>query len=331
MARSEARILVEIWDDPDFLALSVEDQRNYMFLFSQRDTAHTGVLPLRERRWSNAAADSTPTSICESLQRLADASFIVVDESTEEVLVRSLIRRDKIFRQPNVLRAAKDQLSQISSRRIRAALLVELDRIAEEEQVSGVAATVLDGMREDLRKGIGNPSGNPPDMPTPDPSGESSDMPTRGTPGVRGVVTRVSSDSPNPNPLTPESPESAPPTPPRPPNGGRHLQAVAATPSTEPRRKWPDPAIDADPLFAAFWEAYPYKVSKGHARKSWLGALRKGADPLRIAQAARAFRDDRRRDPKFTPHPATWLNGERWNDVPAEPAAAGSARPFWEN
>ena len=51
MARSEARLSVEIWNDPDFLALSADAQRMYMFLISQSDLAHDGVLALRERRW----------------------------------------------------------------------------------------------------------------------------------------------------------------------------------------------------------------------------------------------------------------------------------------
>ncbi len=331
MARSEGRILVEIWDDPDFIALLIEDQRNYLFLFSQRDTAHTGVLPLRERRWSNTAMDATPSGISASLRRLEAAGFVVVDESTEEVLVRSLIRRDKIFRQPNVLRAAQDQMAQIASRKIRSALLTELDRIAAEQQVTGLSATVLSAMREALAKGIGNPS----DMPTPDPSDDPTGIPTSDGPGERGVVTAVSSDSPYPDPLSPEPPEPASPTPPSPPDGVRHLQAVGgasdALPSTAPRRRWSDPAIDADPHFAAFWDAYPNKVGKGNARQAWLKALRKGADPDELTRAATSFRDDPRRDPGYTAHPTTWLNGERWTDQPAEAPPSANQRPFWEN
>lgn len=117
---------------------------------------------------------------------------------------------------------------------------------------------------------------------------------------------------------------------------GRHLSAVPAnerpTPATAPRRNWSNAQIDADPHFAAFWAAYPNKVSKGHARKAWLKAVRDGADPAQITVAAEKFRDKPGRDPRFTAHPATWLNGERWGDQPAEPAPAiYSPRPFWEN
>lgn len=63
--------------------------------------------------------------------------------------------------------------------------------------------------------------------------------------------------------------------------------------------------------FDAFWAAYPRKVSKGHARKAWAAAIRK-TSAVEIIRAVAEARWPR--EPKFIPHPATWLNGERWND-----------------
>jgi hypothetical protein len=106
-------------------------------------------------------------------------------------------------------------------------------------------------------------------------------------------------------------------TPPTPPAGG-----------SGSRRKTETPA----PGFDAFWQAYPAKVDKGHAVLAWNKALKAGADPATITTAAQRFRDSPSRKVDFTPHPATWLNGERWLDQPTEPARAGNARtPFWEN
>jgi len=77
----------------------------------------------------------------------------------------------------------------------------------------------------------------------------------------------------------------------------------------------PQPAAE-DPLFDEFWTAYPRRVDKGHARKAWAAKVKSGADPNAIIKGAIAYRDNpgRPRDPKFVPHPATWLNGERWTD-----------------
>jgi hypothetical protein len=68
-------------------------------------------------------------------------------------------------------------------------------------------------------------------------------------------------------------------------------------------------------FFDSFWDAYPRKAAKGAARKAWEAAIKK-ADPQSILLAASKFAHDPNRDPQFTPHPATWLNQERWNDEP---------------
>lgn len=189
MARSEARLVVSIWEDPDFLALSPTAQRMFMFLISQPDLAHDGVIPLRERRWSKKAAGLSVGQIQDDLLDLAAAHFIIVDEDTEELLIRSFIRRDKVYRQPNVLRAAGDHLATVSSPIIRSAVATELRRIqADAEDIPEGSKGVIDGMLA----AVGNPSPNPSGNPSPKGSGL--------RPGERGVVTAVGSASPIPVP-----------------------------------------------------------------------------------------------------------------------------------
>lgn len=69
-----------------------------------------------------------------------------------------------------------------------------------------------------------------------------------------------------------------------------------------------------DESFLAFWAAYPRRIGKGAARAAWAKALRlAGADAilgaLRAQVGAGLFRDA-----TYTPHPATWLHQERWDD-----------------
>ncbi len=68
-------------------------------------------------------------------------------------------------------------------------------------------------------------------------------------------------------------------------------------------------ACDADPDFEAFWQRYPRRDSKGHARKAWATAVRK-APPDDILAGLDRYRFSE--TPRFQPLPATWLNGERW-------------------
>jgi len=69
-----------------------------------------------------------------------------------------------------------------------------------------------------------------------------------------------------------------------------------------------------DSRFDEFWDAYPRRISKGSAKKAWQKAIQK-TEPDEIIRAAKRFAELREgEDPRYTPHPATWLNGERWSD-----------------
>lgn len=74
-------------------------------------------------------------------------------------------------------------------------------------------------------------------------------------------------------------------------------------------------SVDDDPGFQAFWLAFPRKEGKGHAKRAWIRALRK-ADAQQIVSGAEKYRDDPNRDKQYTRLPATWLNGECWDDDP---------------
>jgi len=67
--------------------------------------------------------------------------------------------------------------------------------------------------------------------------------------------------------------------------------------------------------FDEFWEAYPRKVEKRKAQKAYQQALQ-SASHQEIVAGALQYRNDPQRDPAFTKHPSTWLNGGCWEDEP---------------
>jgi hypothetical protein len=90
----------------------------------------------------------------------------------------------------------------------------------------------------------------------------------------------------------------------------------------------PAPPKTDHPQFVAFWDAYPRKIGKGHARKAWTKAIDNGADATTIIAAAEAYAGQctrNRTEPRFIPHPTTWLNGERWADQPETTAPTNGA------
>jgi hypothetical protein len=132
MARKEARIQSGIWAEPEWRALSAGAQWLYLFLISQPDIAHDGVISLRERRWAQNATEVTPGEITRWLKELGGAGYVVVDETTEEVMVRSFMRHDQVYLQPNLMASAVAHLPGVESRRIRRAIYSECSRIIRE-------------------------------------------------------------------------------------------------------------------------------------------------------------------------------------------------------
>lgn len=79
------------------------------------------------------------------------------------------------------------------------------------------------------------------------------------------------------------------------------------------------------PDFAEWYAAYPRHAGRGQAVKAYRSALKKTTNVVLLAGARAAAKHYAGSDPKFIPHPATWLNGERWADaekLPSEPASA---------
>ena len=70
--------------------------------------------------------------------------------------------------------------------------------------------------------------------------------------------------------------------------------------------------------FLEFWNLYPKKKKKKEALSAWL----KASPPIQLVLNAIAWqkkqRDWIKEDGKFIPHPATYINGNRWEDEPDE-------------
>jgi hypothetical protein len=105
-----------------------------------------------------------------------------------------------------------------------------------------------------------------------------------------------------PSSLSPTTPISSPPYNP---------------PSTSPS---PDTPLYPPPRktgFDRFWAAYPRKVGKQAARKSW-SRLKPSAELtqriLDAVECQKGSRQWRENNGQFIPNPATWLNQGRWED-----------------
>src|ERR1044072_5086095 len=158
MARAHGRVLSSILEDEDFIQLTQQQQRLYLFLLHQPNLNPPGLLappprsprlppppppppptpppalpPLTLRRWARKAMGLTATELDEHLDALAKAHFIVLDDDTEELLIRSFVRNDGVWRMPKVMGAMVSGALEIESKVLRRALLAEMDRVPLDE------------------------------------------------------------------------------------------------------------------------------------------------------------------------------------------------------
>lgn len=72
----------------------------------------------------------------------------------------------------------------------------------------------------------------------------------------------------------------------------------------------------ANDAFDKFWEQYPRKVNKKKAKEKFLKLCKDEQTFKKIIDALNKQKTTKQwEDINYVPHPSTWLNGERWNDV----------------
>lgn len=201
MSRNYAQIFTAIWRDPDFIALRESTQRAYLMLVTQPGISAAGVLPLTLRRWAKLAEDSTIASLRADLVLLHRAGMIVVDEDTEELLVRSFVRHDNGYRNPRRQPSIRDAANEVESARLRRVLADELTRL-------GCPRWMVE-MGDPPDGGPDSGAGMPVDVfPQVDSHSDSHSDPREDIDGmaIPSATARTTTHNPQPTTLEPEHP-----------------------------------------------------------------------------------------------------------------------------
>ena len=86
-----------------------------------------------------------------------------------------------------------------------------------------------------------------------------------------------------------------------------------------------------DPAFAEFWTAYPRKTGKGAALRAWAKA-KPNLPAVLSALTWQCQQPQWTKDAgQFIPHPATWLNQGRWDDLPFDAPSNGHPARRWDD
>ena len=187
--RNYAQLNIAIWNDDDFRALTPQAQHLYFLLLSHPTLSYCGVGDWRPKRLASMATGWTSADVQRAGAELIDRLFIVVDEETEEFLVRTFVKNDPLMRQRNLGVSMARAFSLVASEGIRGVIVGELNRLAEvRPELKGLDS---DEVRQVLVKPSIDPSVYPCGNPWVDPSVKGSidpsvDPSVRGEPNPKG-------------------------------------------------------------------------------------------------------------------------------------------------
>ncbi|WP_378736006.1 hypothetical protein [Nocardia brasiliensis] len=133
MAREFAKLYLSINGDVDFESLTADAQMFYTrVLLAEPTLSYCGIADWRPNRLVRRASDLTLPRILTAAAELEKRRYILIDIATEEVLVRSLIRRDHLLRNPKMAAAVTTAYYGAASPTLRAAIVTEVQRVHAE-------------------------------------------------------------------------------------------------------------------------------------------------------------------------------------------------------
>ena len=133
MAREHANIRLDMWGDDDWRALSMPAQWLYELLLTHPKTNRAGVCDWRPKRLAAMASGLDADAVRLMAEELVQGFFIVIDDDTEEVVVRSYVKHDGVLKQPNMAITMANDWTGVASDRIRAVVAFEVQKLRVEQ------------------------------------------------------------------------------------------------------------------------------------------------------------------------------------------------------
>lgn len=276
MARTYAQIKVSMWShDDDFRALSVNAQHLYLVLLTHPGLNLAGVVDWRPRRLASLANGWSDREVRKAATELVAGNYLVIDEDTEEALIRSFIKNDGVLKNPKVAAGMVTAWSEVYS--------IKLRRCIAEQAMRALPDAPSDALSRAVRQLMDYQSDTQSDTQSEGVSDQVADSPS--------TFYLLPSTS-NLHTLTPDHPSMA----------GQNATPLA-TKKPKPKR------------FDEWWSKYPRKAAKADGEKAYRKAVEKGVpEQLLIDKADTFAQATTNTEKRFIPYPSTWLNQGRWDD-----------------
>ncbi|MFW9228595.1 hypothetical protein [Corynebacterium striatum] len=117
--RDFAQIKLSIWNDDAFLDLSHNAQLLYFVLISHPTMNRAGVGTWHAGRLAGMCSSWARRDVERAACELIDGRFIVIDEDTDEFLVRTFVRHDGLMKQRNLATTMAREFAAVGSRAIK--------------------------------------------------------------------------------------------------------------------------------------------------------------------------------------------------------------------
>ena len=132
--RQYALIHRAILDDPSWRCLTRSQQNLYLQLLLKLSTNLCGIVDWRPKKLAVNASDMTVETIEADAVVLEKKLYIVRDEDTDEVLIRSFLRNDAPLKSSKTAIAVRSSYTDTASSKLRGVIVFELQRLYKEQR-----------------------------------------------------------------------------------------------------------------------------------------------------------------------------------------------------
>jgi len=179
MARDHTRVNIDVWNDDEFLELSVDAQALYWRLWTSPARTYCGTHEWHPGRLAQSAGDWTIERLRNAAAVLSERLFLIIDEATEECLLRSWIKHDGLWKQPNMAVTMADARAAVGSKILRGVIVHEVAKLRaahpespgwkRDQVVSLLAQKAIDPAILTPYSAPTNTPADPTDNPPPNP------------------------------------------------------------------------------------------------------------------------------------------------------------------
>lgn len=127
-----AQIRPEMWIDDEWRDLTKDAQHLYLAMLTDPQRSYCGLVAWKPLAIIQRAKEWTVLELMRAAVELSYAHFLVFDQETDEVLVRSFMRHDGLLGQPRMAVSVANAFGVIGSNKIRAVVVHELIRLRKE-------------------------------------------------------------------------------------------------------------------------------------------------------------------------------------------------------